>query len=124
LATNAGRQQDLYYLQGRINLLQGDANKALVNFNHALDKQVRESAALEQAALLGSMGFPQQGLAHLDHFEQVRNQAAPDSFGMPRIHAWILDHQQYWPKELAHLRAALQYDAKRVDTANGHSRTF
>jgi len=123
LVTNAGRQQDLLYLQGRIDLLQGDANAALVSFNHALDKQVREPAALEEAALLGSMGFPQQGLAHLDHYEKVRNQVAPDSFGMPRIHAWILGRQQYWPKELAHLRAALLQDAKKI-TPNDRQNSF
>lgn len=111
LATNAGRQQDLYYLQGKLALLQGDANTALTDFNHALDLQVHESTALEQAALLGSKGFPRQGLAHLDHFEAVREQAAPAVFGMSRLHAWVLQRQQYWPKELTHLRATLRGDA-------------
>ncbi len=111
LVDNAGRQQDLYYLQGRLALMQGDANAALAEFNHALDMNVREPIALEQAALLGSKGYPRQGLAHLDHFEAVRNQTASATFGMPQIHAWIVQHQQYWPKEMAHLRTTLSEDA-------------
>lgn len=118
LATNMGRQQDLFYLQGKLALMQGDANTALADFNRALDLQVRESTALEQAALLGSMGFPRQGLAHLDHFEAVREQAAPAAFGMARLHAWVLQRQQYWPKELTHLRTTLHSDATSQTTSN------
>jgi len=106
-----GRRQDLYYLRGRLTLMKGDANNALNDFNHALDQQVRAAAALEQAALLGSSGFPRQGLAHLDHYEAEHSAADQPGFGMPRIHDWILRRQQYWPKELAHLRATLRQDA-------------
>jgi hypothetical protein len=67
--------------------------------------------ALEQAALLGSAGFPRKGLAHLDHYDAVASRASAPAFGMPRLHAWILLHQQYWPKELARLRATLSSDA-------------
>lgn len=112
LASNPGRQQDIHYLQGRVALMQGDANTALAEFNRALDLQVRTSAALKQAALLGSSGFPQQGLSHLDHLESEPQQAYSPGFGMPRIHDWVLQHQQYWPKELARLRATLRDDAK------------
>jgi hypothetical protein len=113
LATNAGRQQDIHYLLGRLALIQGDQDTALAEFNHALDKQVRISAALKQAALLGSHGFPKQGLAHLDHLAVEPKQAYKAGFGMPRIHAWVLQRQQYWPKELARLRATLRDDAAR-----------
>lgn len=111
LKGNAGRQQDLYYLKGRLALVQGNAGTALDDFNHALDLQVRPAIALEQAALLGSAGFPRQGLAHLDHYAAVAARAAAPAFGMPRLHAWVLQHQQYWPKELARLRATLRRDA-------------
>jgi protein O-mannosyl-transferase len=111
LADNPGRQQDIHYLLGRLALMQGDANGALVEFNQALDLQVRTSAALKQAALLGSQGFPQQGLSHLDHLDAESRQAYEPGFGMPRIHAWVLKRQQYWPKELARLRATLRDDA-------------
>lgn len=111
LASNPGRQQDIHYLQGRLALMQGDADTALGQFNRALDLQVRTSMALKQAALLGSSGFPQQGLSHLDHFESGPQQTYSPEFGMPRIHDWVLQHQQYWPKELARLRATLRDDA-------------
>jgi protein O-mannosyl-transferase len=111
LASNPGRQQDIHYLLGRLALMQGDADTALTEFNRALDLQVRTSIALKQAALLGSSGFPQQGLSHLDHLEAEPQQAYSPGFGMPRIHDWVLQHQQYWPKELARLRATLRDDA-------------
>lgn len=111
LASNPGRQQDIHYLLGHLALLQGDANSALTEFNQALDNQVRVSAALKQAALLGASGFPQQGLAHLDHLAAEPEQSYQPGFGMPRVHTWMLRRQQYWPNELAHLRATLRDDA-------------
>jgi tetratricopeptide (TPR) repeat protein len=111
LADNPGRQQDLHYLLGHLALLQGNADTALAEFNQALDSQVRVSAALKQAALLGANGFPQQGLAHLDHLAAEPEQNYRPGFGMPHVHAWVLERQQYWPKELAHMRATLRDDA-------------
>jgi hypothetical protein len=110
-AASSGRQQDIDYLQGRLALSQGQADVALADFNRALDVQVRESAALKQAALLGSAGFPREGLAHLDHYALVRGQAALPPFGMPLVHAWVLRRQHYWPTELVRLRATLLADA-------------
>lgn len=118
LASNPGRLQDIRYLQGRLALMQGDVDTALGEFNRALDLQVRSSIALKQAALLGSSGFPQQGLSHLDHFESEPQQTYSAEFGMPRIHDWVLQHQQYWPKELAHLRATLRNDATHQKRTN------
>lgn len=113
-----GRRQDLYFLQGRIALKQGDADVALADFNRALDQQVRATAALRQAALLGASGYPSQGLAHLDHYEANHQHEDRPGFGMPRIHAWVLQHQQYWEKELIRLRNTLLADerAKNLST--------
>jgi tetratricopeptide (TPR) repeat protein len=111
LAGNPGRQQDIHYLLGHLALLQGDADTALARFNQALDSQVRFSAALKQAAMLGANGYPQLGLAHLDHLAAEPEQSFQPGFGMPRVHAWVLKRQRYWPKELAHLRATLRDDA-------------
>lgn len=118
LASNPGRQQDIHYLQGRLALTRGDADTALAEFNRALDLQVRTSAALKQAALLGSSGFPLQGLSHLDHLESEPQQAYGSGFGMPRIHEWVLQRQQYWSKELARLRATLRDDAMHQKRTN------
>ncbi|WP_255367255.1 tetratricopeptide repeat protein [Dyella sp. OK004] len=107
-----GRRQDLYFLQGRIALKQGDADIALADFNRALDQQVRAPAALRQAALLGASGYPSQGLAHLDHYEANHQHEDRPGLGMPRIHAWVLQHQQYWENELIRLRNTLLTDER------------
>lgn len=112
VVSNAGRRQDLHYLQGRIALLQDNADTALLEFNQALDAQVQTPVALKQAALLGSSGFPQLGLRHLDHLAAEPGRTYVPRFGMPRIHAWVLQRQQYWPKEVARLRATLQEDTR------------
>lgn len=108
----AGRAQDIYYLKGRLALSQGDGETALNDFNQALDLQVRMDAALEQAALLGAFGHSQLGLLHLDHYEAESKDEAQPAFGMPRLHAWVLQQQRYWPLELVRLRATLQRDAR------------
>lgn len=113
-----GRHQDLLYLKGRIALVRHDPVTALGDFNAALDQDVRPGAALEQAALLGSAGYPREGLAHLEHYESVRQQQAPPGVGMPWLHAWVLRYQNYWPKEIARLRDTLQHDAT-TEAAHG-----
>lgn len=111
LADRVGRRQDLYHLQGRIALLRGQPDLALQRFDKALDLQVRAPAAFRQAALLGSAGYPRQGLAHLAHYEAEHDRENRPAFGMPRVHAWVLTHQQYWQHEYARLRATLRQDA-------------
>jgi tetratricopeptide (TPR) repeat protein len=107
-----GRRQDLLYLKGRIALARHDPATTLRDFNAALDQDVRPGAALEQAALLGSAGYPRHGLAHLQHYEAVRKRQIRPGFGMPWLHAWVLRQQDYWPREIAHLRDTLQHDAE------------
>lgn len=104
----AGRRQDWLYLKGRLALARGQGDEALHWFDQALDAQVRPGAALRQAALLGEHGFPAQGLRHLDHYSAVAHREQPAPFGMPRIHAWVLEEQGYWTRDLAHLRATLR----------------
>jgi len=107
-----GRRQDLLYLKGRIALARHDPTTTLHDFNVALDQDVRPGAALEQAALLGSAGYPREGLAHLAHYELVQHRQVSPGFGMPWLHAWVLQHQNYWPTEIARLRDTLRHDAK------------
>ena len=106
-----GRHQDLLYLKGRIALTRHDSVTALRDFNAALDEDVHPGIALEQAALLGSAGYPTRGLAHLDYFESIRHRQVQPGFGMPWLHDMVLQYQHYWPKEIAHLRDTLQQDA-------------
>jgi Tfp pilus assembly protein PilF len=111
-----GRRQDLYHVEGQLALAEGNADAALTYFNHALDQQVEPQTALEQAALLGSRGYPRQGLAHLDHYEAKGPTPRP-SFDMEKINIWVLHRQHYWSKELARLRATLTSDA--ANRSNG-----
>jgi hypothetical protein len=107
----AGRQQDRGYARGQLALLQHQPDAALADFSHALDLNVRAAMALQGAATLGAAGYPAQGLQLLDHYGHAhRNSAATPGFGMPRVHAWVLARQDYWPHELAHLRHQLELD--------------
>jgi hypothetical protein len=105
-----GRQQDLDHLQGQLDLAEGHTEAALQSFNRALAKGPNPGAALQQAAYLGSHGYPSLGLSHLDFFAHLPPEPKP-GVGMPRIHAWVLHEQGWWPKELAYLRKNLETDA-------------
>ena len=109
-----GRHQDLLYLKGHIALARHDPTAALRDFDAALDQDIRPGAALNQAALLGSAGYPREGLAHLEHYRSVQSrQDHPAlSSGMPWLHAWILQQQDYWPKEIERLHDTLQQDVQ------------
>lgn len=114
----AGRRQDLYSLQGEIALARGNGHVALTDFNRALDQQVRIAVALQQAAQLGSAGYPALGLAHLDHLDQQHARVRNPKMGMARIHAWVLRRQHYWQKEQDHLRATLRADVENRKKAD------
>lgn len=105
-----GRLQDIHYLKGLLALKQREPDAALLNFNRALDLQVRPAIALQQTALLGSAGYPQLGLTHLTYYESLRYKETPPITGMPGIHSWVLQKQHYWQHETTRLRAALQQD--------------
>ncbi|OOG42485.1 hypothetical protein [Rhodanobacter sp. C05] len=107
-----GRHQDLLYLKGHIALARHDPAAALRDFNAALDLDVRTGAALNQAALLGAAGYPQEGLAHLDHYRALQVPRVSPTSGMPWLHAWVLQRQDYWPKEVQRLRDTLRQDAQ------------
>lgn len=108
----AGPQQDLTWLRGRVALARRQPDLALHDFKAALDLQVRPGFALEAAATLGAAGYPQQGLRMLDHYDAMRSATMKPNFGMPMLHAWVLDRQGYWTHELAHLRKELALDAR------------
>lgn len=107
-----GRHQDLLYLKGHIALARHDPAAALSEFNAALDLNVRPGAALNQAAMLGAAGYPTEGLAHLDHYQTLRAPRVAPTNGMPWLHAWVLQRQNYWPQEIRHLRDTLREDAQ------------
>jgi hypothetical protein len=112
-----GPQQDLIYLRGRVALAQQQPEQALADFVRALDLQIRPGMVLQGAATLGAAGYPAQGLRLIDHYGQVKNrQMAPNS-GMPKLHAWVLERQHYWPLEFDHLRTTLMQQEEAATTA-------
>ncbi|MGN2244821.1 tetratricopeptide repeat protein [Frateuria sp. GZRR33] len=119
LVSNHGRQQDIYYLLGRIAIKQGQPAQALSLFNAGLREQPRESLALSQAAELGAAGFPAQGLAHLDYFRSLPRPTKASGWNMGRLHAYVLARQNYWPRELARLRDTLLQDLHSSQAPSG-----
>lgn len=117
----AGPQQDLTYLRGEIALANHHPDEALADFVRALNLQVRPGMALQAAAALGSAGYPRQGLRMLDHYEQVKGASMPPEAGMPMLHAWVLLKEDYWPREIAHLRQLLEVDANNGSTNTPHT---
>lgn len=110
-AQHLGYIQDLHYLRGIVALYRGDGESALTAFNHSLGIRTHASVAMRHAAMLGSAGFASEGLKHLNHHEslQEENNNQP-GWGMPLIHARLLQRQGYWHDEESRLRAALQKD--------------
>lgn len=107
-----GRRQDLHHLRARIALLRGDGDLALTEFNAALDAKPTPQAALAQVAELGSRGFPEQGLAHLNHLNEVWQPQRWTGVSMMALHQWLLQRQGYWTHEIAHLRGVLEDDLR------------
>lgn len=111
-----GRRQDFAHISGLLALAEGQPQAALENFNQALLYEPTHDTALEQAAVLGSAGYPAYGLHHLA-FAQAHTQDVKFSWGMPRLHEWLLSKQGYWQHETAVLKATLASDAAKQATA-------
>lgn len=106
----AGRRQDRLNLMARIALLEGHAERALGLFNLALDADVRPGAALAQAAIMASAGYPKLAESHLRHLDEIWQPPTGPGLSMPTFHKWLLWKQGYWTNELAHMHKLLQED--------------
>lgn len=109
---SAGRLQDLAYVEGIIAIRRKQPATALAAFNRSLILEPSQGLALEQAATLGSAGYPTEGLEHLAVLDKIPPPPKP-GIGMPALHAWILDNQGYWPRERARLESTLRNDLRR-----------
>jgi hypothetical protein len=118
LAKWPGWRQDNLNLHGRIALAQHDAATALQFFDRALDARPSASTALAQAAQLGSVGYPAEGLAHLDHFAALARPELQWHWSMASVHAWVVRRQGLDDAELAHLRGVLQDDLRARSGTN------
>jgi hypothetical protein len=104
LARLDGRRQDLHGIAGRLALQRGLPDLALAEFDQGLAADPKPDVAMAQAAMLATHGHYRQALAHLDHFERQPPPPAARRWNMRRLHAWVLERQDYWPRELALLR--------------------
>lgn len=116
LAPNDDQKQTLMSLEGRLALVHREGAAAREAFDRALDFRPAPGAALRQAALLASGGFPCDGLRHLDRFEFVKANVQAPRPGMPAVHEYLLRKQNYWATEFAHLRGVIVDD---IRTAGG-----
>lgn len=116
VAALPGRRQDIAHLRGSMALGAGDPTHAQTLFAQALAEEPTAKAALNEAALLGSAGYPERGLQHLALFEALpAGPAASPKDGMAWIHAQLLQRERYWPNEIEHLRNALMEQAGKQD---------
>jgi tetratricopeptide (TPR) repeat protein len=99
--------QDVEPLNAQLALARGDAGAALDHFNAAFLAFPTADVAARQAAMLARAGDYRQALAHLDLYESRKRQLQPPGWGMPRVHRWVLQRENYWPREMALLRAKL-----------------
>jgi hypothetical protein len=114
-ALRGSSARDLQPLLAHLALAQHQPAVALKHFDASLLAAVNPGVAARQAAELANEGYYEQALAHLDTYE--RNQAGqpPLPPGMPRLHARVLDWQDYWPHELAVLRSRLHEAIRERD---------
>lgn len=106
----AGHQHDVEQLEGRLALARGDGAAALRHFNTGLMEFATPDGALQQAALLGSAGFPELGLQHLQYYKTLKP-ADRGLRGMAAVHLWLLDRQGFWTEEFARMEQLLRDDA-------------
>jgi len=108
----AGWRQDNLGLRGVLAMTRKDVPAALEDFNRALDQQPNAATALAQAAQLGTAGYPEAALSHLDHFDALPEPPARHDWSMASVHAWLLRRQGFMRGEVAHLRGVLEQDVK------------
>ena len=106
----AGHLHDVEQLEGRLALAQGDGDTALRHFNAGLAAFATPDGALQQAALLGSAGFPELGLRHLEYYKTLKP-ADRGLHGMAAVHLWLLGRQGFWTGEFARMEQLLRDDA-------------
>lgn len=106
-----GRQQDFDSIEGMLALKRDDADRALALFDRAYVAAPRPAVALRHAAVLGSNGFPEQGLIHLRAARSARRAPARLMRSMDQVHQRLLEREGYWAREEALLECQLLKDS-------------
>jgi hypothetical protein len=106
LMRDATSRQNAQRLLARLALARGDVAGARERFALALALRPAPDVAIADAGMLAVHGSRQDALALLDAYAQLPPPPAP-RLGMARVHAWVLQRQQYWPRRIGQLRAEL-----------------
>lgn len=110
----AGPQQDLTFLRGRIALADGHPYAADSDFRKALDIVERPDFALHAAATLGAAGHPELGMQLISQYRAKQPLATRPGIGMAMLHAWVLSRQHYWEHEFDRLDDTLRQQAAKA----------
>ncbi|APZ43963.1 tetratricopeptide repeat protein [Acidihalobacter ferrooxydans] len=113
---NGAWKQDLLALRGKLALQQHHPQAALTAFRAALAARPRAAAALHEAAELGIAGQPRLGLALLDYYATLKPWH-PSGFNVAHLHALWLEHLDFYPQQIAHVRTILQEQAAAAHTS-------
>lgn len=101
------RNQDIEPLLGQLALARKQPALALQHFNRALVAVPSPDVAARQASMLASEGAYREALAHLDVYEANKSRLPRPGPSMAWLHARVLEHQRYWPREMRILRKNL-----------------
>lgn len=118
---DAGPQQDLTFLHGRIALATGKPEVATADFQQALKLVVRPGFALQAAATLGAAGYPALGRTLIAQYRTEQDQTPRPGIGMAMLHHWILQRQHYWEHEFAQLDQTLATQPRKPGTTSHDS---
>lgn len=99
--------QTIEPLIGQLAVRQGQPRRALRHFNRSLASFTDPNLAARNITYLARAGFYKEALAHLDFYETLDWKQPRPVQGMPWLHSKVLQKQDYWPREMAILRAKL-----------------
>lgn len=117
LRSQPGWRQDLLSIRGQLALAQAQPDAALALFDQALLLEPNPGSALGQAAMLGSQGYPDHGLQHLQRYDHCCRGMGRPASGMQWLHQKLLWELGYYPRELEILEDALRQDISQRDPA-------
>lgn len=106
-----GAQQKLGLLQGQLNLANGDADMALIDFEKAVKSDPSPAAALTTAAYLLNAGHPRKAQALISLYSQLP-QRLPPPWSMKGLHRRWLDHIGWYRKSFRALETSIRESLK------------
>ena len=113
-----GRQQDFLHIEGLIALARGRPDAAFTAFERGAAILPRAKIVLRQAALLATAGRPDLGLTHIEDYERLPQPQLRPWPTMANVHAWLLQRDGYWDREITRMHAQLAEDVQAMHAAS------